>query len=80
MVGLLARYFKGGFSIEYQMTLKWDDIRYWYNKYIYQSTEEQIVSELSTDSKGNKKQLPPYRKIRELTNKRIEEDRGKQNE
>ena len=75
-MGLLARFFKGGLPISYMMGLKWRDIKYWYDIYILQSTEEEVIQELSYDSKGNKRTLPKPERIREIVNERIAEKKG----
>lgn len=75
-MGLLARFFKGGFSIPAQSVMKWRDIKPWYDIYMLQSTEEEIVNELSYDDKGNKRTLPSNERIRELVLKRIAEKKG----
>jgi len=73
---LLAKYFGGALSINDMSKMKWLDILFWYNIYILQATEESVVSELSTDDKGNKKTLPSYQKIREITLKKIEDTKN----
>lgn len=77
-MGLLARFFKGGIIFNEKMKFR-QDIKPWYDIYILQSTEEEIVHELLFDKDGNKRTLPHPNKIREKTLKRIEE-RKKENE
>lgn len=78
-MGLLARFFKGSFPIEYQETLKFrKQIIPWYDIFILQSTEENIVEELSTDKNGNRKKLPKPEKIRERVIDRIKENNDKE--
>jgi hypothetical protein len=77
VVGLLARFFKGGLTIPDMMKMYYrnignpsTDILYWLAIYDLQTTEEEVVSELSYDSKGNKRDLPSGKKIREIVNNR----------
>ena len=77
-IGLLARFFKGGLSIPAMMQMEFRrDIKPWYDIYVLQSTEEEIVYELSHDDKGNKRELPSPQKIRELVLERIESIKNK---
>ena len=75
-MGLLARFFKGGLPISYMMTLTWRDLKKWYDIYLLQSTEEEVISDLSYDSKGNKRTLPKPERIREIVMDRIREKKG----
>ena len=75
-MGLLARFFKGGLPISYMMTLSWRDLKQWYDIYLLQSTEEEVISDLSYDSKGNKRILPKPERIREIVMDRIREKKG----
>ena len=75
-MGLLARFFKGGLPISYMMTLSWRDLKQWYDIYLLQSTEEEVISDLSYDSKGNKRTLPKPERIREIVMDRIKEKKG----
>ena len=79
MIGLLARFFKGGLSIPDMLKMKWKDILFWYDIYELQATEEEVVQDLSCDSKGNKKTLPSSETIREIVNEKIENRRDKLN-
>jgi hypothetical protein len=77
-IGLLARFFKGGLTIPYMMELKFRrDIKPWYDIYILQSTEEEVITDLSYDDKGRKRTLPPPWKIREIVLEKIENDKNK---
>lgn len=79
-MGLLARFFKGGLNIHSMMKMRFrQDIKPWYNIYLLQSMEEEIITELSFDKEGNRKTLPNPGKIREMVLHRIEE-RKKQSE
>lgn len=73
---MLARFFKGGLAIPYQMSLKWSDIKKWYDIYLLQSTEEEVINDLSYDDKGRKKTLPRPERIREIVLERIKEKKG----
>ena len=75
-MGLLARFFKGGLPISYMMTLSWRDLKQWYDIYLLQATEEEVISDLSYDSKGNKRTLPKPERIREIVMDRIREKKG----
>lgn len=73
---MLARFFKGGLPISYQMILKWSEIKKWYDIYILQSTEEEVINDLSYDKNGKKRTLPKPEKIREIVLERIQEKKG----
>jgi len=73
VIGLLARFFKGALTIPMMLTMKWNDVLFWYDIYELQVTEEEIVQELKYDKNGKEKKLPPANTIRELVNERIEE-------
>ena len=75
-MGLLARFFKGGLPISYMMTLSWRDLKQWYDIYLLQATEEEVINDLSYDSKGNKRTLPKPERIREIVMDRIREKKG----
>jgi len=75
---LLAKYFGGALTINDMLKMRWFDISFWYDIYILQATEEEVISELSSDDKGNKKALPNHKKIREITLSRIEEQKNVQ--
>jgi len=73
-MGLLARFFKGGLPIVDMMGMKFNkDIKPWFDIYILQSTEEEIVHELGFDEKGQRRELPNMLEIRKKVLKRIEE-------
>jgi hypothetical protein len=76
-VGLLARFFSGSLTIPDMMKMTWKEIKFWYDIYELQATEEEVIQELSYDSKGNKKTLPPPNVIRKKTLERIEQRRNK---
>ncbi len=61
------------------LKMKWKDILFWHDIYELQSTEEDVVEELSYDSKGKKQKLPSYETIREIVNERIENRKEKIN-
>jgi len=73
---LLARFFKGGLPVSYQMNLKWSEIKKWYDIYLLQSTEEEVINDLSYDDKGRKRTLPKPERIREIVMERIKEKKG----
>lgn len=77
---MLARFFKGGLSIPHQMSLKWSDLKKWYEIYLLQSTEEEVINDLSYDDKGRKRTLPKPERIREIVLERIKEKKGELNE
>jgi hypothetical protein len=74
-MGLLARFYRGGLSIATMMNMTWEEIEKWYKIYILQSTEEEVIFELSHDKDGKKKRLPDARKIREIVLNRIQEEK-----
>lgn len=55
------------------------DILFWYDIFELQTTEEEVVHELSHDSNGNKRKLPNQERIREIVNERIAGRRKKVN-
>lgn len=76
-MGLLARFYKGGLTIPQMMRMRFrQDIKPWYDIFILQSTEEEIVMELRYDDKGNKRQLPSPEKLRKIVLQRIKDNRG----
>lgn len=78
VMGLLARFFKGGLTIAEMMRMSFRrDIKRWYDIYVLQSTEEEVIMDLSFDSKGNKRELPSPARIREIVLSKIEERRNK---
>jgi hypothetical protein len=77
VMGLLGRFYRGFIVLEKMESMTWDELEPWYDIYELQSTEEEIVSELSHDKDGKKKELPPPDKIRERTLERIEERKQK---
>lgn len=77
IVGLLARFFRGGLTIPDMMKMTFKDVFFWYENYELQVTEEEVVSELSYDDKGNKRTLPSPSVIREIVDERIKERREK---
>ena len=58
------------------MSLKWSEIKKWYDIYLLQSTEEEVISDLSYDDKGRKRTLPKPERIREIVLERIKEKKG----
>lgn len=77
MIGLLARFFKGGLTIPDMLKMTWPEIYFWYENYELQITEEEVINELQYDSKGNKKKLPSNETIRRIVDERITERRRK---
>jgi|WetSurMetagenome_2_1015567.scaffolds.fasta_scaffold72096_3 hypothetical protein len=56
------------------MRLKFrQDIKQWYDIYVLQYTEEEVVMDLSYDDKGRKRELPGPERIREIVMERIRE-------
>jgi hypothetical protein len=79
-MGLLARFFKGGLSIPAMLTMTWPEIVTWFDIYELQSTEEEVISDLSYDKKtGKKKTLPHPKRIREIVLEKIKERKEKYN-
>jgi len=78
-VGLLAKYFSGGFSIPHQMTLTFKEVFFWFENYELQATEDEIIEELRYDKDGKVKDLPSTETIRKKTLKRMKERREKLN-
>ena len=78
MIGLLARFFKGGLTIPDMERMTWPRVKFWYEIFILQTTEEEIISELSHDKKGNTRKLPPPARIREKVLERIKDRRAEQ--
>lgn len=76
-MGLLARFFEGGLSIPEMKNMTWDEIEKWHDIFVLQKTEEEVIQELSFDSKGNKQKLPNNNKIREIVLQRIEDMKNK---
>jgi hypothetical protein len=60
--------------------MTWPEVRGWYEIYILQTTEEEVISELSHDDKGNRRTLPSAARIREITLERIKERKEAGNE
>jgi hypothetical protein len=58
------------------MNLKWSEIKKWYDIYLLQSTEEEVINDLSYDDKGRKRTLPKPERIREIVMERIKEKKG----
>lgn len=77
VVGLLARFFKGGLTIPDMMKMKWSEVLFWYDIYELQMTEEEVIEDLRYDEKGNKKTLPSPKVIREMVLEKIEENKKK---
>ena len=77
VMGLLARFFKGGLSIPAMLEMRFSKIKPWYDIFVLQSTEEEVIQELSMDEKGNRRELPKPARIREIVLERIE-DRKKE--
>lgn len=75
---MLARFFKGGITFHdmYEMKFR-TEIKPIYDIYVLQSTEEEVVYELSYDENGKKKQLPSTQKVRKIVLDRIAERKKK---
>ena len=53
------------------MKMTWKEVLFWYDIYELQTTEEEVVGELSYDDKGKKRSLPSPETIREIVNEKI---------
>lgn len=59
------------------MAMFFSDVLFWYHRYEFQSVEEEVMHELSTDKNGNEKKLPNSYIIREIVNHRIKKRKEK---
>ena len=73
MMGLLARYFKGGLSISDMKKMDYDEIKDWYDIYVLQSSEESTVEKLRYDKDGKERNLPSTERIREVVIENIKQ-------
>ncbi len=78
-MGFIIRFLKGGISLSDLKNMDWFEVLKWDYICELQATEEEVVSELSYDDKGNKKKLPSSETIREIVNERIEKRKEKIN-
>lgn len=79
-MGLLAKYYGGGLSILDQKKMFWHEILKWYDVYVLQSTEDEVINELKYDKNMKVRSLPSSETIREIVNERIEERKQKSEE
>ena len=69
MMGRLGKYFQGALSIPAMLKMTGRDIVFWWDKYIYQIAEDDVLQE-------KKDPTPRGKALERLTNKKIAEWRG----
>lgn len=72
MMGRLGKYFQGGLSIPAMLKMTSREVVSWYDIYIYQIAEEDVISEKAK----NKDAVPEGKALERLVNKKISEWRG----
>jgi len=75
IVGKLAKYFKGGMTVEYMMGLTFREVFRWYKRYEKQMAEESIIEKYVRE----KKPIPTGIAFINLVNKKIKEWNGEDN-
>jgi hypothetical protein len=76
VVGLLARFFRGGLTIPDMMKMKWKEILFWYDIYELQITEEEVVYKYQKEiSEGKRQRMPKHEVIRKKVDEKIAERR-----
>jgi len=75
-MALVAKYFGAAYPIPELYKQYFSEIWFWYKKYEFQTTWDEVIQELSYDSKGKKRKLPKNERIREIVEHRIRTKRS----
>lgn len=70
-MALIAKHFGGAASFEYLEKKTFHEIWFYYKLYEYQIVYDDVMREISYDSKGNPKTLPGSAKINAIVESRI---------